>query len=282
MAIRIITDSSADFPVSVAAQLGVNVIPMSIQFGDSSYLSGIDLDNGAFYRMLQAGSENPATAQPAPAAFLEIFEQAKATGDEVVAILLSGVLSGTAQTACMARDMCGYEPVYIVDSRSATAGIQLLVQQACQMRDAGATGAEIARELEQLQSRVRIFAVIDTLEYLRRGGRVSNLAANLGTATKLKPTISVRGGAVDIVGKSFGISAAVKHMVKLIAEHPMDPDFPVYFLYTDDKTREELLLPRLEEDNMLPRQLNYCCVGPTIGTHIGPGALGIAYVEKLP
>ena len=135
--------------------------------------------------------------------------------------------------------------------------------------------------MERLKDKVRIFAVIDTLEYLRRGGRLSGFQAGLGAVTKLKPTIAVRDGAVSIVGKSFGMAAAVKHLLKLLEEHPIDDDFPSYFLYSSDRTREELLLPRLSEQGRLPQRLHYCGIGPAIGTHIGPGALGMAYVQRV-
>ena len=280
MAIRIITDSSADFDSAVARRRSIDVVPMSIQFGDASFLSGRTLSNEVFYKLLQEQKENPTTSQPTPEAFLRLFQQAREAGDQVVAVVLSGSLSGTLQSAVIAKELCQYEPIYLVDSRSASAGIQILVNYACKLRRSGLGAADIAGELERLKERVRIFAVIDTLEYLRRGGRLSGFQAGLGSVTKLKPTIAVTNGEVSIVGKSFGAAAAVKHLQKLLEAHPVNDDYPSYFLYTDDKSREELLLPRLREQGRLPQRLHYCSVGPTIGTHIGPGALGMAYVEE--
>lgn len=280
MSIRIITDSSADFDSAVAKRRNIDVVPMSVQFGDASFLAGRTLSNEVFYKLLQEGKEHPTTSQPTPEAFLRLFEQAKAAGDQVVAVVLSGALSGTLQSAVIAKELCQYEPIYLVDSRSASAGIQILVNYACKLRRSGLGAEDIAGELERLKERVRIFAVIDTLEYLRRGGRLSGFQAGLGSVTKLKPTIAVSGGSVSIVGKSFGAAAAVKHLQKLLEAHPVNDDYPSYFLYTDDKSREELLLPKLREQGKLPRRLHYCSVGPTIGSHIGPGALGMAYVEE--
>jgi len=280
MAVRIITDSSSDITAAQLHQLNAEMLSMPIQFGEESFLAGIDLSNDEFYQKLLSSPHHPTTSQPPLSAFLNCFEQARDCGDEVVIILLSGALSGTTQTAAIAREMCGHEPIYIVDSRNATAGLLLLVEHACRLRDHGLSGREIAQALEELKPYVRIFAVIDTLEYLRRGGRLSNLAANLGTVTKLKPTIAVRDGAVDVVGKSFGTTAAVKQMLKLMEAHPIDHSFPVRFLYTDDQSRADYLLPKMREAGLLPTEPDYFCVGPTIGTHIGPGGLGIAYVEK--
>lgn len=281
MGIQIITDSAADFDPAVAKRRNVEIVPMGIQFGNASFLAGKNLSNEVFYQLLKAGKENPSTSQPSPAAFLRYFEAVKAAGDQAVVILLSGALSGTLQSAEIAKEMCEYEDIYIVDSRTATAGMQILVNYACKLRRSGLPAPGIAAEVEKLKDHVRIFAVIDTLEYLRRGGRLNSFHAALGSVTKLKPTIAVRNGEVAVTGKSFGMGAAVKNLMKMLENHPIDDDFPSYFLYTDDKTREELLLPKLKELGRLPLRLHYCGVGSAIGTHIGPGALGVAYVERM-
>lgn len=280
MAIRIITDSAADFDREVAKRRKIDIVSMAIQFGGASFLDGKNLTADIFYKLLKEGKENPTTSQPTPADFLALFEEIKAAGDQAVVVTISGSLSGTLQSAAIAKDMCEYEPIYIVDSRSATAGMQILVNYACKLRDSGLPAQDIAEQLERLQGKIRIFAMVDTLEYLRRGGRLSALQAGIGTVTKLKPTIAVRDGAVTVVGKSFGTAAAVKSLLKLLEEHPVDDAYPSYFLYTDDMSREELLLPKLRELGKLPRRLHYCAIGATIGTHVGPGAMGMAYVER--
>lgn len=280
MSIRIITDSSADLTAADAQRLGVEIVSMSIQFGDRSYLDGVDLEKAQFYQLLAEGKDSPSTAQPAPADFLKSMEAARAAGDEVVVITLSSVLSGTHQSAVIAKDMCSYGPIYVVDSLSATAGVHIMVEYACKLREQGVSAQEIAEKVAQLKGRIRIFAVIDTLEYLRRGGRLSNLQAGIGTVTKLKPVISVREGAVSVVGKAFGTAAATKQLLKFLAEHPIDDAFPTFALYSDDKSRVDEFLPKLQEVEALPEDLRFCSIGPTIGTHIGPGAVGMAYVEQ--
>ena len=214
MAIRIITDSSSDFDPAVAKRRQVEIVSMPIQFGKATFLDGKTISGEVFYKLLKEGKENPSTSQPTPNDFLKVFEAAKAAGDQVVAVLLSSALSGTIQSAMIAKGMCDYDDIYIVDSLSATAGIQILVNYACKLRDSGLAAADIAAQLEQLKGRIRIFAVIDTLEYLRRGGRISSLQAGLGTVTKLKPVITVRDGAVAITNKAFGTAAAVKQSLK--------------------------------------------------------------------
>lgn len=280
MGVRIITDSSADFDPAVAKRRRIQVVPMTIQFGNASFVSGKTITNDMFYKMLQAGKENPSTSQPSPEAFLRLFEAARAAGDEVVAVLLSGELSGTLQSAQAAKGLCGYEHIHLVDSRSATAGIQIMVNYACKLRDSGLQAADIAEALEALRGRVRIFAAVDTLEYLRRGGRLSGFQAGLGTVARLKPVVAVREGKVSLAAKAFGTAAAIQQLLRLLERHPVDNDYPAYLLYTFDKSREELLLPKLREQNRLPLRLHTCSVGSTIGAHVGPGALGLAYVER--
>ncbi len=281
MAIRIITDSSSDLLPAAAAAMGIRIIPLSVQLGDITYWDGQTIDRDTFYTMLQTSQQLPTTSQPTPDAFLQQFQQAKDAGDQVVAVLLSGALSGTVQSALIAKELCQYDDIHIVDSRSATAGIQLLLHQACLMRDSGSSAPEIAASLEELKHRVRIFAVVDTLEYLRRGGRLSDLAANIGTVTKLKPTITVRDGAVAIVGKSFGSAAATKHLLKLLQEHPADSRYPLHLVFTDDAANGAPLAAKMAELGILPSHPLYSGVGPAIGTHVGPGAFGAAYIEAL-
>lgn len=282
MAIRIITDSSADLTPGEIKALGIEVVPMTVRFGDRAYLDGVDLSKAEFYRLLTEGRDDPATAQPSPEDYLTRFRAVKEAGDQAVVLTISGKLSGTFQSAAIAKELCGRGDIHIVDSLSASAGVHLLAEQACALRNQGVPAEEIVRALEELRSRVRIFALIDTLEYLRRGGRLSNLQAGIGTVTKLKPVISVREGAVLVVGKAFGTAAAMKQLLKFLSQHPVDDSFPAYALYSDDESRVDDFIPRLRELDLLPREVRRCSIGPTIGAHVGPGAVGMAYIETAP
>lgn len=282
MAVRIITDSSADLTPEEIRALGIEVVPMTVRFGDRAYLDGVDLSKAEFYRLLTEGRDDPATAQPSPEDYLTRFRAVKEAGDQAVVLTISGKLSGTLQSALIARELCGYGDIHIVDSLSASAGVHLLAEQACALRNQGVPAEEIVRALEELRSRVRIFALVDTLEYLHRGGRLSNLQAGIGTVTKLKPVISVREGAVLVVGKAFGTAAAMKQLLKFLSQHPVDDSFPAYALYSDDESRVDDFIPRLGELELLPREVRRCSIGPTIGAHIGPGAVGMAYIETAP
>lgn len=280
MPIRIVVDSSADFDRTEAKRLNIDIVPMSIQFGDQSFLDGISLSKADFYKQLSEGSANPYTAQPAPSDFLPYLQAAKEAGDEVLIITISSVLSGTYQSAVISKTMCDYSPIYIIDSLTATAGIQILAEEACRLRDLRYSAAQITQGLENLKPHIRIFAIVDTLEYLRRGGRLSNFQAGLGTVTKLKPVLTVREGSVVVVGKSFGQTAAMKQMLKFLDSHPISDNYPAIALTSDDPTRENALIHGLNVQSGLPKILRHCSIGPTIGAHIGPGAVGIAYVEE--
>lgn len=281
MAVRIITDSASDMPAEKARIRRVNTIPLSVHFGPATYYDGKNLSHDLFYKLLTAGEHHPTTSQPSPETFLQEFEDAQNAGDSVVCILLAGTLSGTFQSAFIAKQMCGYDQIYLVDSTTATAGMQILINYACKLRDSGLDAAGIAEAVEAIKDRIRIFAVVDTLEYLRKGGRLSAAQAALGTVSRLKPIIAVKDGKVSVASKAFGTGAATKSFLKLIANNPVDDSFPSYFLYSSDSSKKDELIPLLRQQNTLPSRLHDCRIGATIGTHIGPGAFGMAYVAKL-
>lgn len=280
MSIRIITDSSADLTLEDAQRLHIQQVHLHVQIGPKSYLAGKDLMPEEFYPLLRTEKAFPTTSQPSPDAFLQIFEAAQEAGDQVVCILLSSVLSGTYQSAKIAQGICGYEEIYLVDSLSATAGVRLLAEQGCALRDAGLSAPEIARQLTELVPRVHVWGVIDTLEYLYKGGRLNALQAGIGTVAKLKPLVGTKEGHVSVVGKAFGFAAGIKQLLKLMEDMPADEQFPIYRLYTDDMERDVFLREKLVEAGISEERQIPCCIGPTIGTHLGPGGLGVAYIAK--
>ena len=281
MAVRILTDSTSDMPNEKATLRRVSKVPISVHFGNATYFDGKNMTCDLFYKLLTSGGPHPTTAQPAPEAFLQEFMDAQNAGDSVVCILLSSELSGTFQSAYIAKQMAEYDNIYLIDSRSATAGMQILINYACKLRDSGLGGADIAMEVERLKDRIRIFAVVDTLEYLRKGGRLSAAQAAIGTVSRLKPIIAVKDGKVAVVNKSFGVGAATKNLLKLLAAHPVDDSFPSYFLYSSDSGKKEELVDLLRGQNALPSRLHDCQIGASIGVHVGPGAFGFAYIEKI-
>ena len=273
--VHIITDSAADLQPWEYEKLGVTCIPLRVAFGDQEYLENVDLDKERFYELLLGSEAFPKTSQASPAVLEEIFEKAKAAGDEVVYITLSSNLSGTYQTACMTRDMTEWEGCYVFDGRNATGGQRLLVEYACALRDAGKTAAEILTALEDIRDRIVLFACIDTLEYLYKGGRISQTAYTLGTLANIKPIISiVTDGTIAVPQKAMGMRKGMDILCKLMAQHIPDPDFPVYAMYTNNRSVAENLARKMGnvDDNHIIQ------VGAAIGAHIGPDACGLVYV----
>lgn len=277
--IRILVDSAADYSLAELKEKEIDLIPLKVTIGETTYLDSIDLDRNDFYRILEETGAFPKTSQPSPREFLDLFEKAKENGDELICILLSSELSGTFQSAALARDMADYDKIYLVDSLSATYTIKVMADYACGLRSAGVEAAEIACRVDALKSRVRVLAALDTLEYLARGGRLSKAAAAIGDMANIKPIITLTAdGKVGILGKCLGKNKAICSMKKHLQEITIDDSFPMYSIYsygTDNCARFEEKLT--QEGYCTSQRLQ---IGPTIGSHIGPEAFGIIFVAK--
>lgn len=281
MAIRIITDSAADYSAQEIEKRQITCIPMTVTFGDTEYLDGRDITKEQFFELLTAGRDFPHTSQPSPASFLECFTDAKEAGDTVIAILISSALSGTLQNAVLAKSMAEYEDIFIVDSKIATLGMRILVDRAVKMRDNGNTPQEIVTELERMKPKLKLFAGLDTLEYLAKGGRLSKTAATLGNLANLKPIITFSNdGNVTLCGKQMGIRHACKQTAKLVMEHEPDLNYPIYLLYSYDQKNCAAFHHALQKQGLKLDSPKVRGIGPIIGTHIGTGAFGIVYVAK--
>ena len=279
--VRIITDSAADFEPGELEQLGIIYIPLAITFGDQSYRDSINLNKTQFYEKLLGGDVFPQTAQSSPALLQELFTQAHTAGDEAVYITLSSGLSGTYQTARMICGDLDFDGCYVVDSKNATGGQRLLVEAACRLRDEGRSAAEIAAAVEALRGRVRLYACINTLEYLYRGGRISHAVYKVGNLAQIKPLITLDSeGKVAVPGKAMGMRKGMDTLCKYLDAHRPDPAYPVYLMYTNERGVAEVLGQRLEaHGHSVPRD-RVVGVGAAIGTHIGPEACGVVYIEK--
>lgn len=276
--IRILTDSSADLTAEQRAALGVELLPLGVTFEDGSdFLDRVNLEPEEFYRRLEACTELPTTSQPAPGTMMAAFEEARDNGDELVVVLLSGELSGTCQTARVMAEQAGCEGVYVVDSLNAAMGLQLLVRLAVRLRDEGLTGAEIAARLNEEKTRVRLVAMVDTLKYLHKGGRLPGAVAVAGGLLGIKPIIAVREGKVKLATQGRGLPGACTALCKQIeTEGGVDPEMELLLGYTADPTRYQPIEKHVTEVLGLTAA-GVSHVGPAIGTHIGPGAGGIAF-----
>lgn len=279
MSIRIVTDSGADLEAAEYSQHQIELVPLGLTIDGRIYSANQQFNKADFFRMLEMAKVFPKTSQPAPSAFEELFEDARQKGDQVVYISIASALSGTYQTATVVKGLGEYDNVFVVDSRTATLCQKLLVLQAVKLRDQGKTAEQIVAALEQLRSRVRVYAGLDTLEYLRKGGRLGRAAASLGTLARIKPVVTIgKDGSVQVAGKCMGVGRAMKEIQGLLEEHPADPDYPIYGVYSGTQDNVLNLLERLGLQDTVRNQIYG--LGPVIGAHIGPGAYGIVYVEK--
>jgi len=278
--IRIIVDSSADFTSQELFEREIELVPLGVTLNEKTYQDGVTLTRDALYEWLLADKNNfPKTSQPSPQDFLQVFDDAAENGDEVVCILLSSSLSGTCQSAFLAKSMADYDNIHIVDSLTATHMIRIMALHADRMRRNGSTATQIVAALEELKGKVRVFAALDTLEYLQRVGRLSKAAAAVGTLANLKPIITVsEEGKVEVVQKCMGRNKTLSFLLSKIGELQIDTAFPLYSVYTYGTEITELLEQKLSEAGY--RIAERVQVGATIGCHIGPGVCGFIYVEK--
>lgn len=275
MAIRILADTSSDFIRSELSGRNIDLVPMTINVGESSYSDGIDLTQSDFYDLLLNDSLVPKTSQPSPQDFLNHFEQAQRDGDDMIVILVSGALSGTVQSALTAKELCGYDRIFIVDSRTASGGIQILVREAERMIASGATTEEIVARLHALKERIRLFAGLDTLKYLYRGGRLSRMEAGVGTLAGIRPLLKLKNGSLEVAAKCMGSKNALRKLTELIAGVPRDPAFPMLFLYSYDDTNCRALMNNFP----LSAEIDPIALGPTLACHAGTGVYAAVFVE---
>lgn len=279
--IRIITDSTSDIGLDYAKELNIEIVPLKVIFNTAEYKDRIDLQPEKFYELLENCDALPTTSQPAPQDFMDFFEDAKQKKDSVILITLSSGLSGTYQNACMAKDLVEYEDIHIIDSLSATQALRLIVEKAVSLRDKGFSAEEIVKEIENYKTRVKIYGIVDTLEFLFKGGRLSRTSATVGSVLKLKPIIGFKEkGKLDVFGKARGTQKATDKLIDLIKQgNEIDLDEPVCISYTGNNTSIEKFENKLK-DELGIKNVKHGVVGPVIGTHAGPGACLITYVTK--
>ena len=277
MAVRIVTDSACDLPESVCDALGIVVVPLTVRFGDHEYVDRTELTSELFWEKLAEAKEMPQTAAPPVGAFAEAFQQLIADGATgIVCISLSSKLSGTMQSAQLAADsLAGTCPIAVVDSMSASMGIGILAVHAAHRAQEGADVATLVSEVESRRERQHVLATLDTLEYLRKGGRIGAAQAMLGSVLSVKPVITVKDGMVEPADKVRTRSRALR----MVADHLAGTDVEaVCVLHADAPDLEdflELLRPAVGDAEILVGQ-----IGPVIGTHAGPRAIGVVWLER--
>ncbi len=282
MAVKIITDSASDITQARAAELGIQVIPLTTVFNGVEYLDGVTLSNREFFEKLIETDALPHTSQISPFQYEEVFQKAVSAGDEAVYIALSSKLSGSCGGAvAAAADFDGR--VSVVDSENVSIGQQLLVLHAAALRDRGLSAAEIVRELEARRGSIRVLALLGTLEYLKKGGRISPTVAFAGELLSIKPVVAVEHGEVVLVGKARGSKNGSNLLMRFVEQSGgIDFDMPYTLAYSG--LDDTLLQKYIRDSEALYKgragELPICAIGSTIGTHVGPGAIAVAFFGR--
>lgn len=278
MVVRIVTDSTADLPMEAASESGITVVPLTVFFGDEAYLDGVELGNAEFYTKMAASKDLPRTSQPSPAAFQEAFTRLIDEGaDAILSVHLSSKLSGTYQSACTARDSLPEDtrkvPIEIIDSLTISTGMSYAIQQAARLAQEGKGLAEIKAATEDTLGRSRILAVLDTLEYVRRGGRIGGASAMLGNMLSFKPIIALTDGEVVPIERPRTRAKAYARVAQLLGEQGALEH--VAIIETNDEVGQQL---GEVIQSVYSGELPHYKLGAAIGTHTGPGTAAIAFV----
>ena len=280
MATRIIIDSTADINESLNGKF--TVVPLSVHFGDEEYIDGVTINHKQFYEKLIESDVLPTTSQVTPAAFSDVFKEVVESGDDAVVLTISSKLSGTYQSAVIAAQDFG-DKIQVVDSLTVTIGLGVLAEYALKLRDDGMNAKEIAKIITEQREKVLVIALLDTLEYLQKGGRISKTVAFAGGLLSIKPVICVKDGVVGMLGKARGSKQGNNLLVKEIeAAGGVDFTKPVMLGFTG--LSDHLLLKYKEDSSYLwednVENLSYTTIGSVVGTHVGPGAVAVAFFKN--
>lgn len=281
MTIKILVDSTSDIPEDLIKKHDINVVPLTVNFEDKSYLDKVDISNEEFFEKLKSCDKLPTTSQASPSAFMDSFSELTKNGDDVIAILISTNFSGTYESARIAKNMmdeCS-EKVHLVDSNTASLGACLLVLEACRLVEDGLSIEDILAELDKRKKKINILAGVDTLKYLEKGGRMTKGLATVGTILNIKPIISVKNGEIAPIDKVRGSNKIIKWIESNISENEnIEKEMIAVYHSVNNQVCDKL--ENIVKNTINPNRIIRGDIGSVIGTHTGPGAIAIAYFEK--
>ena len=282
MATKIVIDSASDLTKEQAEQLGVIFLPMSITIGDEEFYDGVDITAHEFYEKLIESADLPKTSQVAPYLFEEVFEEQVKLGNEVVVLTISSKLSGTFEGATRSAQKFNGK-VFVVDTLSCAVGERLLLLHALSLLEQGWSASEIANEIEKVKGRIRLMAVVDTLKYLKKGGRISTATAIAGEVLSIKPVVALVDGKVKMIGKAMGSRKANNLLNQMVVSNGgIDFSMPCGTIWSglDSSLHDKYVRDSASLWQGQVEQVPSYRIGATIGTHVGPGAVGVAFFAK--
>ena len=279
MSVQIIVDSTVDMPERMKDRF--RIVPLTVHFGAEEFIDGVTIDKHRFYERLVESDELPTTSQASPAAFDAIFSDVASMGDSAVVVTLASKFSGTYQSACIAA--AEYDNIYVVDSKSAAIGSGILAEYALECADKGMDAKTIAETLEKKRDEICLIALLDTLEYLKKGGRISKTVAFAGGLLNIKPVITVVDGEIQVIGKARGSKQGNNLLVQKIHESGgIDFSLPILLGYTG--LSDALLQKYVADSAALWRDhcgsLEQTLLCSVIGTHTGPGVVAVAFFKN--
>ena len=279
MGIVLVTDSSSDVRGEEINKLNLKVVPLKVNFGTKEYKDGVDLSVDEFYKLLETEKEFPKTSQPSPQDYVDIFEEAKENGDEVIVLTISSGLSGTYQSVLLAKDIAEYDKVYVIDSLSCLTSLRCLVMCAVKLRDQGKSAKEIVDEIEVLKHHVHIFSVVDTLEGFYRGGRLSKTLYTLGSLLNLKPFMVLsKDGKIITNGKSMGYMKAYNVAAEQNKKYPINKEYGLFYGYTMGEDKLNKFIEKSFKQFDL-ETYDVSRIGCVSGAHVGCGGCCMAYIS---
>ena len=275
----IITDSASDITEKETEEMDIRLVWLKTKFSDGDFPMKTEEDFCHFFDKLAEEKDLPMTSQPSPEEYLEFFEEAKSKDEEVLVLTLSSGLSGTINAANLAKQMSEYDKIWIIDSEQAIITQRFLVQKAVELRKEGKTTEDIVEILEDLKKRVTVCGMLDTLTYLRKGGRIPAALAVVGNMLHIKPVIELKDKTLTMLGKARGRSGGMKYLWKEFESYDIDREEPVYFGYTSDREiGEKFMMDTVEKYGL--KNYKLYPVGGIIGTHVGPACVAISFVKK--
>ncbi|MCB2180017.1 DegV family protein [bacterium] len=273
----IITDSTTAFPDDLLEKYAINVVPLTVNWNGKSYLDNVDITPDEFYRRIVTEKEMPTTSQPSAGVFKEVYDKLAEEAEGILVILISSELSGTVASATTAAEMMGDFPVRVIDSRMTTMALGLCVLQAVEMAEAGASLDEAVESLQPLIDDMKVFFVVDTLEFLHRGGRIGGAQRLIGSVLAVKPLLQLKGGKIDSFESIRTKKKAVHRMISVFEEDAVGQDRIHISVFHGAAEEEAEEIRKYLEENYHPDTLVVANLSPVIGVHTGPGTVGISY-----
>ena len=278
MTVRVVTDSTADLPPEMAAELGIDVVPLNVHFGTDTYRDNIDLSADEFYQRLVSSPRPPTTSQPSVGAFLEVYQKALGEADGIVSVHISAKLSGTWNSAVQAREQVDDSSrVQVVDTQQASMGLGWVAVAAAKAAQAGASLDEVASAAKSACEQVRVIFLVDTLEYLQKGGRIGKAQAMFGSVLAIKPLLTLQDGEVHPMERVRTRGKGVARLVQLVQEAAPLQSLAVLYTTTEDEAHAlaERLRPCVPSGQVIVGRL-----GTVVGTYAGPGLLGVGWAPQ--